>query len=80
MKKVFIAVLAAIGLVACQPSSRELSYDFRLPKELNHCEIHKLSNGKMTVLYVVHCPNATTTTSFDANGKGHYVHTTLVSE
>lgn len=81
MNKLLIVATLVLATTACQPNTRQLEeYEFLLPKALSHCDVHRLHNGRMTVLYVVHCPHATTTTSYDANGKGNYVHTTLVSE
>ena len=56
MKK--LAILASILMLsACTPRASTITEDFKLPKTLQHCEVVKLSNGKITTLYVVVCPD-----------------------
>lgn len=52
----------AISLNACSSEPEDITHDFVLPDELSHCSIHVLKDG-VTKLHVVHCPNATVTSS-----------------
>ncbi|QIW86876.1 hypothetical protein AHP1_451 [Aeromonas phage Ahp1_CNU-2021] len=64
MKNVIIA-LGALLLVGCDSYSKSLDSDYTLPPELSDCKIVKLvGSGMSKDLYVVRCPNSSTTTRY----------------
>lgn len=70
--------------LACGPRHEELP-DYSMPPELKGCKVFLIKDGGVTAkeLYVVKCPNATITTSWNKNcGKNCKTteHVTLVQE
>lgn len=61
MKKQVVITCLALALIGCQPYSREATKEYELPKALEHCTVHEISNGQLRELYVVLCPGKTTT-------------------
>jgi hypothetical protein len=51
--------------IACSPQHKELP-EYSLPSELKDCKVFSIRDGGLGAkeLYVVKCPNATTTTSW----------------
>lgn len=63
MKKIVLFALS-IFLTSCgNPKTVKISGNYSLPKELNNCSIHYLSDGNLTNFIVVRCPNSSTTTT-----------------
>lgn len=54
-------LLASLVLLSACSRQTEESNRFALPPELKHCTMYQMVDN-LTVVYVVHCPNATTTT------------------
>lgn len=80
MKRLSVVLLTLL-LVGCGPAAyTETSIYYKLPPELNHCKVFALEpDGVGTVLRVVVCPNAQTTTNFaTSNGKVTTQHYTTV--
>ena len=52
--------------IACSPKHKEIP-DYLMPPELKDCKVFMISDGGINgkELYVVHCPKAITTTSWD---------------
>lgn len=72
MKRLAIVALV-VSLTACVPRTESVENDSRLPKELQDCTIHKLSDGSGTRLYVVDCPNRKTTSTVRTGKNQVYV-------
>lgn len=71
-------------VLACSPGHKELP-DYSLPSELKDCKVFMIRDDGVLAkaLYVVKCPNATTTTSWTRRcGKNCTTteHVTLVQE
>lgn len=63
--KTLIIALGALLLVGCDSYSKPLDSNYTLPSELSDCKIVKLiGSGISTDLYVVRCPNSSTTTRY----------------
>lgn len=60
--KLFIAMCMLVVLSGCTPETYSTS-GFIMPREMEDCTLYKMRNGSGTVLYVVHCPHADTTTT-----------------
>ena len=56
MRKQVVITCLALALIGCQPYSREATKEYELPKALEHCTVHEISNGQLRELYVVLCP------------------------
>lgn len=54
-------LLASLVLLSACSRQTEESNRFVLPPELKHCTMYYMVDN-LTIVYVVHCPNATTTT------------------
>lgn len=54
-------LLASLVLLSACSRQTEESNRFALPAGLKHCTLYQMVDN-LTVVYVVHCPNATTTT------------------
>lgn len=77
MKKVMLVMLIVVGmLTGCSPRTIQVEHKFDVPEELLHCKMYNMYNG-YTTIYVMHCPNATTSTM--VAGK-HPVHSVMISE
>jgi hypothetical protein len=57
-----IYILIIFLAISCSPYHKPKT-EYSLPSELKDCKIFEISDGSKT-LYVVKCPNATTTTSW----------------
>ena len=68
-----IALIALLLFAGCSTKTNQ-SNTFVLPPELSHCKIYYMQGG-MAWAYVVHCPNATTTTT---HGHGKQQQTIVV--
>lgn len=55
-----VAVLVAI--TGCDPTHKNISQKYKLPKPLKNCSVYKLGNTRGEDITVVHCPNSDTTT------------------
>lgn len=63
MKRVLL-IASCLLIAACNPHSEDATVDFPvMPKELSDCKIYWIS-GKYRALYVVRCPNSTTSTTY----------------
>lgn len=63
--KTLIIALGALLLFGCDSYSKSLDSDYTLPSELSDCKIVKLvGSGISTDLYVVRCPNSSTTARY----------------
>lgn len=58
----YLLLASLVLLSACGEKTASKSDKFVLPTELEHCELYRMSDTSVNVIYVVHCPNATTTT------------------
>ncbi len=73
--KLFTIGILVLTVMGCTPQS-SLKQGVVMPEELSHCKMYELNDSSGRNLYVVHCPNATTTT---ISGK-HKKSVTVVSE
>lgn len=68
MKKLLVGLIGLFVLTGCEPSTKEVSGQYRLPNELGDCKVYQLRaehGGRLTVL---RCPNTTTATT-EVQGK-----------
>jgi len=73
IKKLMLALCVMfLSATALGANSRNITEEYVLPSEMKGCKIFHLSGGGFSYssLYVTHCPNALTDTSF-ASGKTH---------
>ena len=72
MRKQVIIALLGLAVTACQPTTSEVSADFRIPKGLEDCSFYKMSSGGMTRnIVVVRCPlSSTSVQQTQSCGKG----------
>lgn len=63
--KSLLIISVAMTIGGCSRELKEMTDEFKLPPELSHCSIHKMSNGGLNnvYLYAVNCPNSTTSTT-----------------
>jgi hypothetical protein len=66
-----------LAMYGCSPYSREKT-EYPLPPELKDCKIYNISDGNED-LYVVVCPNATTSTSWSVSCGKNCTKTTHVN-
>lgn len=66
--KLLSVLLGGMLLSGCEQYEQDITQHFVLPPELSACTIHELSNG-FKLLYVVHCPNKTTSSATYQEGK-----------
>lgn len=66
MNKLMILYIICVVLVlsACTPTAREATHNYKLPSELSDCKIFRLMNDSGDVMYVMRCPNSSTTTNY----------------
>lgn len=67
--KLIAVLLGGMLLTGCERSTEDITDDFRLPRELKECTIHRLTNANLRVLYVVHCPGKNVTNTAFTTGK-----------
>ena len=72
MRKQLIIIGFGLTLAACQPSTSEVSADFRIPKGLEDCSFYEMSpSGLRGTVMVVRCPQSDTSTQQTKScGKG----------
>ena len=72
MRKQLVIIGLSLALTACQPSTSEVSADFRIPKGLEDCSFYKMSSGGMSHnIVVVRCPlSSTAVQQTQSCGKG----------
>lgn len=72
MHKQLIIALVGLAVAACQPSTKEVSADFRIPKGLEDCSFYEMSpSGLKATVMVVRCPQSDTATQQTKScGKG----------
>ena len=77
MKKYILIIISMVLLMSCsfEPSTSTKS-NFIMPEGMKDCKVHYMSNGT-TAFYVVHCPNATTTTY---KGGKHSTNVTVIDQ
>lgn len=68
-------VLAISALVGCDANTKQISSDFIWPAALSDCKAYRMSDGNK-VLYVVRCPKADVSTTYQS---GKNSHTTVVT-
>lgn len=68
MKKLLLVVAAAIMLAGCDPITKDVSGSFEIPKELKDkgCVMYKMKSDTSHVIYALHCPGSTTSTTLQA--------------
>jgi hypothetical protein len=59
--KLFTISVLGLAVMGCTPQS-SLKQDVVMPDELSHCKMYEMNDSSGRNLYVVHCPDATTTT------------------
>lgn len=67
--KIALGLATLFLLSGCmQPSGHQVQYEI-VPPELSDCKFYKLasSDGKLSTITVVRCPNSTTSTTFKLN-------------
>lgn len=71
-KHAWLIAITVLGLSACQPSTSEVSADFRIPKGLYDCQFYSMNPGGLSHdVLVVRCPHSDTSTQETQNcGKG----------
>lgn len=64
MKKLLL-VAATMLLAGCDASTKDVSSDFAIPKELKDkgCVMYKMKSDTTHTIYALHCPGATTSTT-----------------
>jgi hypothetical protein len=63
MKLLTIGILVLV-LMGCTPlAETKVKRDVYLPDELSHCKLYDFVDSQGNILYVLHCPNATTSTN-----------------
>lgn len=64
-----ILMLAILLLSACDmtPQTKVVDTGFVLPEDLKDCHMYEMINRSGTALYVMRCPNSTTSTSAGKN-------------
>lgn len=79
MKKLLLVVSAAIMLAGCDPSTKDVSGSFEIPKDLKDkgCVMYRMKNEYAEALYVLYCPNASTTVRTQAK---HPMNTSTIVE
>lgn len=75
MKKLIL--IAALALVGCNPNTKEISDNYELPEGLKDCQVYKMESMSRD-LYVVRCPNSTTSVANHYNK--HTFYTSTISE
>lgn len=66
--KLLSVLLCSMILSGCDRYQQDITQYYVMPPELSACKIHEVSNG-FKILYVVHCPNKTTTSATYQEGK-----------
>lgn len=62
-------IIAVVALSACQPSTKESTQRFEMPKELADCKIFTMSDSIGSMVRVVRCPAMETITTCHKRGK-----------
>ncbi len=79
MKNLLMVIALAFILVGCD-SSGERTNNYELPQGLSDCHIFRVSpDGIGKTLYVVRCPNSTTSTTYNS-GKSDTSSVTYIGE
>ncbi len=73
-----LALIAALLLAGCDAYTDDVSDRYQLPKGLQDCEVYRMTASRGKDLYVIRCPNSTTTTSYQDNKQE--VNTVTISE
>lgn len=64
-------VILAFVCVSCDNSPKNRTNNYNLPKELQDCTVSVISGSLMKELYVLRCPNSTTSANWSETcGKG----------
>lgn len=70
-----LIIIAALLIAGCTPETKEISANYVLPKGLEDCQIYEMS-APTARLYVVRCPNSTTSTTTTSGKTTNSVATT----
>ena len=72
MHKQLIIIGLGLAVAACQPSTQEVSTNYRIPKGLEDCHFYRMSAGGISnSVLVVRCPRSDTSTQQTQScGKG----------
>lgn len=62
-----VLILALFILVGCDNTPKDKTNDYVIPTALKDCKISVISGKTVKELYVVRCPNSTTSTNWDEN-------------
>ena len=77
MKKYLVISLALFGLTGCDPTAKDDTYSWKLPKGLEDCTIYKLRDTKANGMNVMRCPLSQTTSNIGGKSPQHV---TLIEE
>lgn len=61
MKRLLIALLAAMAVAGCSDSARTVNFP-AMPADFADCKVVRVSNSNGAELTLARCPNSTTTT------------------
>lgn len=71
MKRTLLILAAMLALAGCNPGYQEVDDSYRVrPDHLKDCQITRLDGSNGGYIYVVRCPNSTTSTTYKV-GKSH---------
>lgn len=78
--KVFTLLLVCFTMCSCKEETKQVTRQYELPDDLSSCKVYEMSgNGSLRTLTVVHCPNATTSTTHSC-GKNCTATNNVISE
>lgn len=65
MKNIFLCILI-LSFVGCDAKTVDMTSEYKLPPELNDCNFYYVRGGGSSKdLYVVRCPNSSTSTTWN---------------
>jgi hypothetical protein len=60
-----LIIVASCSLLGCGPATtKNTTTAWKLPDELSHCSVYKMTDENGSDMKVVHCPSSTTTTGY----------------
>lgn len=71
MKMTIVYAIFSVAIISgCSPETSEISSSYSLPIEMKDCQLYQMSSsGLGRTLYVVRCPDTTTTSEMHQCGK-----------
>lgn len=63
MKKLLGMIMLSVLLSGCEPSTTEISNEYIMPPGLEDCKLYSMFGSGGQILYVMRCPDTTTTTN-----------------